>query len=141
MLGINSPQKYPDKQVPGFQLAMQDLQNASLPLITNLLKLMGKALKLENEDHFLDIHKGLHDHSIPTGLLLRSHYYPPIPKDADLPPNHIRCAPHTDYGVFTVLFQDDIGGLEVSLSYTTENCLQFWTFVYDSDMFSAIFLG
>ena len=41
-------------------------------------------------------------------------HYPPIPHD--LPEDYVRCEAHTDYGTFTFLFQDDQGGLEVSIS-------------------------
>ncbi|KAB7500193.1 hypothetical protein Anas_14021 [Armadillidium nasatum] len=43
-------------------------------------------------------------------LILLLHY-PPIP--FEIPENCIRCAEHTDYGTFTILFQDNMGGLEV----------------------------
>jgi len=40
--------------------------------------------------------------------VIRLLHYPPV-KDAKTP----RAAPHSDYGTITILFQDDIGGLEV----------------------------
>ncbi|RXG71774.1 1-aminocyclopropane-1-carboxylate oxidase [Armadillidium vulgare] len=45
-----------------------------------------------------------------NGTLLRILHYPPIPENAK--DGLIRCGAHTDYGTFTLLFQDDIGGLE-----------------------------
>jgi isopenicillin N synthase-like dioxygenase len=38
-------------------------------------------------------------------------YYPPRPDDAA--PDHFSLAPHTDFGVLTVLAQDAIGGLQI----------------------------
>lgn len=38
-------------------------------------------------------------------------YYPP--QDASLGPNQFGVAPHTDFGVLTVLCQDEVGGLQV----------------------------
>ena len=31
----------------------------------------------------------------------------------DVKPNQIRCGEHSDYGSITLLFQDDVGGLQV----------------------------
>ncbi|KAL7645596.1 UNVERIFIED_CONTAM: hypothetical protein RMT77_003982 [Armadillidium vulgare] len=42
---------------------------------------------------------------------LRLIHYPPIP--FEIPENCVRCAEHTDYGTITILFQDNMGGLEV----------------------------
>ncbi|XP_045167127.2 uncharacterized protein LOC123530421 [Mercenaria mercenaria] len=46
---------------------------------------------------------------------LRSSYYPPIPQDVDIKPGQIRLGDHSDFGTITLLFQDDIGGLEVEI--------------------------
>ena len=42
---------------------------------------------------------------------LRLLHYPPVPHG--LPAGTVRCGEHTDYGTITLLFQDDVGGLEV----------------------------
>ena len=34
---------------------------------------------------------------------------------ADIKPGQIRCGEHSDYGSLTLLFQDDVGGLEVNI--------------------------
>jgi isopenicillin N synthase-like dioxygenase len=47
----------------------------------------------------------------PGATTLRLVHYPPTP--ADRPPDHIGIHPHTDYGCFTILAQDDVGGLEI----------------------------
>lgn len=44
---------------------------------------------------------------------LRYNYYPETPDLDKVKPGQIRCGEHTDYGAISVLFQDDIGGLEV----------------------------
>ncbi len=47
----------------------------------------------------------------PASTTLRLVHYPPTPEQA--PPDHIGIYPHTDYGFFTILAQDDVGGLEI----------------------------
>ncbi|XP_052280712.1 uncharacterized protein LOC127878232 isoform X3 [Dreissena polymorpha] len=60
-----------------------------------------------------DAHRYLGEGSNPSSL--RSLYYPPISEGAVLKPGQIRLGEHTDYGTITLLFQDDIGGLEVEI--------------------------
>ncbi|XP_043193756.1 uncharacterized protein LOC122366056 [Amphibalanus amphitrite] len=50
---------------------------------------------------------------VPGGCsALRVLNYPPVPEGA-AEAGAVRCAPHTDYGSLTLLFQDQLGGLEV----------------------------
>ena len=46
---------------------------------------------------------------------LRLLHYPCLPDDKIIKPGQIRCGEHTDYGSITLLFQDNMPGLEVSL--------------------------
>ena len=60
----------------------------------------GLALSLElSEDFFLDIFN-------PAFFLLALWHYPPVPAVLD----SWGVGPHTDYGVLTLLMQDDVGG-------------------------------
>lgn len=43
---------------------------------------------------------------------LRCLYYPPIPNSME--ERQVRLAEHTDYGCMTLLFQDAVGGLQVT---------------------------
>ncbi len=69
-------------------------------------------------------------------------------------PGQVRCGEHSDYGTVTLLFQDDIGGLEVRISV----CLKKWNgndtseltngssyvfnhFEFDTSMLSAVFVN
>ena len=45
---------------------------------------------------------------------LRLLHYPCLPDDKIIKPGQIRCGEHTDYGSITLLFQDNMPGLEVS---------------------------
>ena len=52
----------------------------------------------------------------PRGLTgIRVIHYPAVTKEFQLKPDQVRCGAHTDYGAITLLFQDEIGGLEVRL--------------------------
>ena len=46
---------------------------------------------------------------------LRLLHYPGISEDSTIKPGQIRCGEHTDYGSITLLFQDDMPGLEVNI--------------------------
>ena len=46
--------------------------------------------------------------------IFRSLYYPSL-ADSDIQPGVVRCGAHSDYGSITLLLQDDMGGLEVSI--------------------------
>jgi len=75
-----------------------------------ILKMLADALDLSDQDYFLRHHKSLWDESVPNYTSLRSLFYPQITEDIS---GAIRFDEHTDYGTFTLLFQDSIGGLEV----------------------------
>lgn len=47
---------------------------------------------------------------------LRLLHYPSISEDTIVKPGQIRCGEHTDYGSITLLFQDDMPGLEVNIN-------------------------
>ena len=50
---------------------------------------------------------------------LRLLYYPPLPEGFTIQPEQVRCGEHSDYGSITLLFQDSVGGLEVSNACST----------------------
>lgn len=63
------------------------------------------AIALQMPESYID------DHHQSQGFTLRLLHYPPLttaPK-----PGQIRAGAHSDYGTLTLLFQDDVGGLEV----------------------------
>ena len=66
------------------------------------------------EENFLgDMHNLIGHKNNQTTL--RSLYYPPILENSSIKPGQIRLGEHSDYGSITILFQDNIGGLEVDI--------------------------
>ncbi|MEH2299373.1 MAG: 2OG-Fe(II) oxygenase family protein [Nostoc sp.] len=63
------------------------------------------ALALELPEDFLIIRHNQQNHT------LRSLHYPPLQTPPK--PGQVRAGEHSDYGSITLLFQDDVGGLEV----------------------------
>lgn len=137
----------PDEHT-NFREVMEKLENEGKSLMRKLLKLLGLSLELEDTDYFIKCSRHLDsDSNDPQNTItnecdLRAIYYPPIPNDLQVPPGTVRCAQHTDYEILTLLFQDDVGGLEVkdvngkwipatpipnTILVNTGDLLQFWT--------------
>lgn len=99
---------------------MEKLENDGNELMRKLLKLLGLSLELQDTDYFIKCCRHLvnskKDHSrstITSECDLRAIYYPAIPDNLQVSQGTVRCAEHTDYEILTLLFQDDVGGLEV----------------------------
>ncbi|XP_078405414.1 uncharacterized protein LOC144684892 [Cetorhinus maximus] len=73
------------------------------------MKVIALGLGLET-DLFINKHKEISSNQNPTTL--RTAYYPSIQKSS-VKEYQMRCGEHSDYGTFTLLFQDQNGGLEV----------------------------
>jgi len=101
---------WPEDLVPGFEETMMTLYQSCTVLTHTVLGLMGRGLGLEDPDLFVKGHNFSRHESMTT---LRSLYYPPLPDNFELKPGQVRCGEHSDYGSITLLFQDDVGGLEV----------------------------
>lgn len=95
-----------------FGPSLTALEEACKPLVKNLLRTLAIALELKDKEYFVTRSKCLDDHNVDSFTTFRSLYYPPIPDN--ISPGTVRCADHSDYGILTLLFQDEIGGLEVS---------------------------
>ncbi|HWK43935.1 MAG TPA: 2OG-Fe(II) oxygenase family protein [Stellaceae bacterium] len=99
---LQGPNQWPDA-VPGFRDAVIAYDSAMHGFCQRLLRPLALALGLPAEwlEPFF---------RRPT-TFLRLLHYPPQPPDAAS--DAFGSAPHTDYGVITILAQDDSGGLEV----------------------------
>lgn len=88
--------------LPGFDVAVLKYQDALTRLGHELMSLFARGLGLA-DDYFL-----VHYTAQPT-TLFRIFNYPASPPEAD----GFGVGEHTDYGLLTLLYQDDAGGLEV----------------------------
>jgi isopenicillin N synthase-like dioxygenase len=91
-------------QVPGFREAVLEYMRALTALSHELLALAGRGLGV-GENYFLDRYT-----RHPT-LLFRIFNYPASPPNATADLRGV--GEHTDYGLLTLLYQDDAGGLQV----------------------------
>jgi isopenicillin N synthase-like dioxygenase len=101
-------------ECPDFYPAIERFQRECNILIRKLLKLLGLSLKLEDPDYFLKCSSHLDKPEISSESDFRAIYYPSISRDLEIPVGSVRCGEHTDYEIITLLFQDAVGGLEVS---------------------------
>ena len=96
---------YPDREVPGFKSAVTAWFNAAGTVARTMVRIFGLALG-GSEDYFAR-HT---DHSI--DVLRMNNYRLPNP-DAPLEPDQLGMGAHTDYGIVTVLWADQVPGLEI----------------------------
>ncbi|XP_023341639.1 UPF0676 protein C1494.01 isoform X2 [Eurytemora carolleeae] len=105
---LDSEARFPDETHPEFRTSIVTLANQSINLSYRILK----ALSLhfgKDDDFFAKQHRRILKGD--NASALRSLYYPPIL--GELKPGYIRCGEHSDYGTFTLLYQDQYPGLQV----------------------------
>jgi len=90
---------------PQFRAAVLELLQGCVTTSNRVLEAFALALDLP-ETFFVDSHDQLHH-------TLRLLHYPPLPEGFVPQDGESRAGTHTDYGSITLLFQDDVGGLEV----------------------------
>jgi isopenicillin N synthase-like dioxygenase len=89
---------------PEFRDQSTDFYKACLEGAHRIQRVLSKALGME-QDFFVQYHQG-------ENVSLRLLYYPSSGVD-DISEGQLGAGAHTDYGMITLLFQKDIGGLEV----------------------------
>ncbi|MEH2026170.1 isopenicillin N synthase family dioxygenase [Nostoc sp.] len=100
--GFGEPNRWPENQKEFRQLLLEfftTCRDASF----NILQAMAIALKLP-ESYFTDFH-------IERNFNTSINHYPSLQQTPS--PGEMRFAEHTDYGSITLIFQDEIAGLEV----------------------------
>ncbi|XP_078077511.1 uncharacterized protein LOC144499270 [Mustelus asterias] len=106
---ISTSDNWPIKHAPEFTKCMESFFKSCHQLTIRILKAIAMGLGLES-DFFINKHKKIGSNQNPTTL--RTAFYPPIQKSS-VKEHQTRCAEHSDFGTFTLLFQDESGGLEV----------------------------
>jgi isopenicillin N synthase-like dioxygenase len=96
---------YPAREVPGFEAAVTAWFEAAGRVARTMLRIFGVALG-GREDHF----ERFTDHSIDV---LRLNNYRLPDAGAELEPGQLGMGAHTDFGIVTVLWADQVPGLEI----------------------------
>ncbi len=102
-LPLVAPNQWPDASLPHFKQHILEYYQAAMSLGLRLLECIALGLD-QNPDK---IHQK-YCRPLGRGQLV---YYPPI-SDDDLANHAYSAAPHTDFGVLTILLQDSLGGLQ-----------------------------
>lgn len=102
---VYAPNVYPAAEVPGFEAAVTAWFQAAGQVARTMVRIFGVALG-GREDYF----ERFTDHSI--DVLRMNNYRLPAP-DAELEPDQLGMGAHTDYGIVTVLWADQVPGLEI----------------------------
>lgn len=99
----------PVKELPEFTSCIESFFRTFQELSMHVMKVIELSLGIET-DFFVSKHQRMG--SLLNPSTLRAAFYPPVEKSS-LMENQTRCGEHSDYGTFTLLFQDKNGGLEV----------------------------
>ena len=102
-LPLVSPNQWPELVLPNFKANILEYYQAVMVLGSSLLECIAYGLD-QNPEVFRQ------KYTKPLGRG-QSVYYPPISAD-ELACNSYSAAPHTDFGVLTILLQDSLGGLQ-----------------------------
>ncbi|KAL5413372.1 hypothetical protein PMIN03_003805 [Paraphaeosphaeria minitans] len=105
-----NPQCPSSSELPGFKETLDNFYGECLTLALNVLRCLAMALDLG--DAFFD---NITKKADPQ---LRLIHYPSIERKIVEQEGHARIIPHTDFGLCTLLFQDNVGGLEVDPLHT-----------------------
>ncbi len=102
---LSGPNAWPDDAPPGFRAALEQYYAAMLTLGRRLFSVFALALGLRE-----DVFEPMLDR---PGSFMRVLHYPPQPPRGEAAGNSLGIGAHSDYECFTILAQDDVGGLEV----------------------------
>ncbi|XP_057298187.1 uncharacterized protein LOC130629098 [Hydractinia symbiolongicarpus] len=100
-----------NQRLPTFMRSQRALLCSCQLLSEFILRLITLALPVGDMD-FLNTKHTFKDPEL-NASIARLLYYPPIKSKENVLENQLRCGEHSDYGTFTFLFQDKVGGLQV----------------------------
>ncbi|XP_020913405.1 2-oxoglutarate-dependent dioxygenase htyE [Exaiptasia diaphana] len=103
--------KWPTSTVPDMKPSLEGLYDKCAQLAFRILKVIGIGLKIKSPDWLIKAHQNIGKPINSTAM--RILYYPPITNDYVIKKDQVRCGEHSDYGSITLLFQDELGGLQV----------------------------
>jgi len=105
-------------EVPGFKDALDSFRTSLSELAQKLLRCFAVYLSLEDKNYLIENHKALDDPTIDSQKDIRANYYHPtqLSNQATCDGNTIRLGEHCDWCTFTLLFQDEVGGLEAKMA-------------------------
>jgi len=103
------PDRFGDEEARTFTRDMQHFFLTLKDLHVNVMRAIALGMPgLTDDEHFFDPYTDGGDNT------LRLLHYPPVKKSVwKHKPDQVRAGEHSDYGSITLLFQDDVGGLEV----------------------------
>lgn len=131
-ISLIGPNRWPDESLPEMKPLLCDYFERCVALGRSILRAFAVALDIE-----IDYFSSHFNHTISRGSSL---YYPPQP--AELGEEQFGIGAHTDWGVLTLLAQDEVGGLQVkgkdgewlaahpisrTLVVNVGDCLERWT--------------
>ena len=96
-------------ELPGFRETVLEYMSSVTGLGHRLMAMIGRGLRV-GDNWFVDRYTG-----DPT-TLFRIFNYPP--RQANHAPDTVGVGEHTDYGLLTILYQDEVGGLQVKYQDT-----------------------
>jgi len=112
---ISPGAKFPDENCPALRPALTTLSEMSKHLAERILDCVSLGLR-QDQGFLARKHRGMLSQDmqgeVGNATTLRSIHYPPIPDSLAARPGIVRCGEHSDYGTVTILFQDNLGGLE-----------------------------
>ncbi|KAM5482566.1 hypothetical protein McanCB56680_003522 [Microsporum canis] len=95
----------PESTIPGFRAFFNDFFQINHGVGQDILRAV--TIGMDLDEHFFESYHTMKDNQ--TRLL----HYPPVEEELLRKGEKERIAAHTDFGTMTLLFQDDVGGLEV----------------------------
>ncbi|CAK8679215.1 unnamed protein product [Clavelina lepadiformis] len=107
---FNHPDKLPEDICPGILDFTKKFMAIGRKLAERIMDSLTMGMELKEESNLKKYHRNLHNDS--NNSAMRLNYYGSA-TDNNLKAGRVRLGAHTDWGTFTLLFQDNVGGLQL----------------------------